>query len=356
MLEHHKRARPRRTGSRAGTTWTAITGLVVGLVVAAVALAGCGGAAEAGAAGGGRVSLVAYSTPKEAYAELIPAFEKTPAGSGVTFIQSYGASGAQSRAVAAGLPTDVAALSLAPDITKLVDAGLVAKDWDSDAYHGMVTRSVVVLVVRKGNPKGINGWDDLVRPGVKVLTPNPLSSGGARWNVLAAYGAQLKEGKTPDQALTYLKELFGHVVAQDASAATSLQTFTGGVGDVLLSYENEAIAAKAKGKDVEWVVPDATILVENPVAVTTKSSNPQAAKAFVDFLRTKPAQQIFAKYGYRPVVAGDRPVRIPHARAALHHRGPRRLEGRVEAVLRPPAGLDRPGREGRGCERWLICP
>ena len=158
--------------------------------------------------------------------------------------------------------------------------------------------------------------------------------------MLAAYGAQLKEGKTPDQALAYLKELFGHVVAQDASAATSLQTFTGGVGDVLLSYENEAIAAKAKGKDVEWVVPDATILIENPVAVTTKSSNPQAAKAFVDFLRTKPAQEIFAKYGYRPVVAGvTGPVRLPDARAALHHRRPRRLEGRVDAVLRPPQGL-----------------
>jgi sulfate/thiosulfate transport system substrate-binding protein len=266
-------------------------------------LAACG-TADAASGGGARLALVAYSTPKDAYAEIIPAFQKSAAGKGVTFSQSFGASGAQSRAIAAGLPTDVAALSLAPDITKLVDAGLVAKDWDADAYHGFVTRSVVVLVVRKGNPKGIHGWDDLVKPGVKVLTPNPLSSGGARWNVMAAYGAQLKAGKTPDQALAYLKQLFGHVVAQDAAAATSLQTFTSGVGDVLVSYENEAIAAKAKGKDVEWVVPDATILIENPVAVTTKSPNPQAAKAFVDFLRTKPAQEIFAKYGYRPVVDG----------------------------------------------------
>jgi sulfate transport system substrate-binding protein len=191
-----------------------------------------------------------------------------------------------------------------------VDAGLVAKNWDADAYHGFVTRSVVALVVRKGNPKGIHGWNDLVRPGVKVLTPNPLSSGGARWNVLAAYGAQLKAGKTPDQALAYLKDLFGHVVAQDASAATSLQTFTSGVGDVLLSYENEAIAAKAKGKDVDWVVPDATILIENPIAVPTRSTNPQAAKAFVDFLRTRPAQEVFAKFGYRPVLDG---VTGPHA-------------------------------------------
>jgi len=271
---------------------------------AALALLAACGTADASAGGGGRLALVAYSTPKDAYAQLIPAFEKSAAGKGVTFSQSYGASGAQSRAIAAGLPADVAALSLAPDITKLVDAGVVAKDWDSGAYHGFVTRSVVALVVRKGNPKGIHGWADLVRPGVKVLTPNPLSSGGARWNVLAAYGAQLRAGRTPDQALAYLRELFTHVVAQDASAATSLQTFTGGVGDVLISYENEAIAAKAKGKDVEWIVPDATILIENPIAVTTRSANPAAAAAFVDFLRTRPAQEIFAKYGYRPVVDG----------------------------------------------------
>ena len=271
---------------------------------AALALLAACGTADAAAGGAGRLALVAYSTPKDAYAELIPAFEKTAAGKGVTFSQSYGPSGAQTRAITAGLPADVAALSLAPDVTKLVDAGLVANTWDADAYHGFVTRSVVVLVVRKGNPKGIRGWDDLLKPGVRVLTPNPLSSGGARWNVLAAYGAQLKAGKTPDQALAYLRDLFGHVVAQDASAATSLQTFTGGVGDVLLSYENEAIAAKAKGKDVDWVVPDATILIENPVAVTTKSANSAAAKAFVDFLHTKQAQQIFAKYGYRPVVDG----------------------------------------------------
>jgi sulfate/thiosulfate transport system substrate-binding protein len=275
---------------------------------AALALLAACGTADA-SAGGGRVALVAYSTPKDAYAEIIPAFLKTAAGKGLTFSQSYGASGAQSRAIAAGLPTDVAALSLAPDITKLVDAGLVAENWDADAHHGFVTRSVVVLVVRKGNPKGIHGWDDLVKPGVKVVTPNPLSSGGARWNVLAAYGAQLKAGRTHDQALAYLEDLFGHVVAQDAAAATSLQTFTAGVGDVLISYENEAIAARTKGKDVDWVVPDATILIENPVAVATRSANPQAAKAFVDFLRARPAQEVFAKYGYRPVVEG---VSGPH--------------------------------------------
>jgi len=303
MFRNHRRTRPPGAAvARAGTVRTAA---VVGLVAGALALAGCGGAAEAGAAaGGGRLSLVAYSTPKEAYAELIPAFGRTAAGKGVTFTQSYGASGAQSRAVVAGLPADVAALSLAPDISKLVDAGLVAKDWNSDAYHGMVTRSVVVLVVRKGNPKGIKGWDDLVRPGVTVLTPNPLSSGGARWNVMAAYGAQVTAGKSQAQALDYLEQLFGHVVVQDASAAASLQTFARGQGDVLLSYENEAIAARDHGQAVDWVVPDSTILIENPVAVVSSGSNQAAAQAFVDFLRTKPAQEIFAAHGYRPVLDG----------------------------------------------------
>ena len=279
--------------SRPGRTSRRVL-LAGGAAGAALTLLAACSTADAAAGGSDRLALVAYSTPKDAYAELIPAFTRTAAGSGVTFSQSYGASGAQARAVVAGLPADVAALSLAPDVTKLVDAGVVAKDWDAGAYHGIVTRSVVVLVVRKGNPKHIQGWDDLVRPGVKVLTPNPLSSGGARWNVMAAYGAQLEAGRTPAQALAYLRDLFTHVVAQDASAATSLQTFTGGVGDVLISYENEAVAARAKGKDVDWVVPDATILIENPVAVTTRSANAAAAKAFVDYLRTRPAQEIFA--------------------------------------------------------------
>ena len=160
-----------------------------------------------------------------------------------------------------------------------------------------------MLVVRKGNPKGINGWDDLVRPGVKVLTPNPLSSGGARWNVLAAYGAQLKEGKTPDQALTYLKELFGHVVAQDASAATSLQTFTGGVGDVLLSYENEAIAARPRAR-TSMGRPGRHDPRREPGRGDDEELEPAGGEGLRRLPRTKPAQQIFAKYGYRPVVDG----------------------------------------------------
>ncbi|MGZ4602515.1 MAG: sulfate ABC transporter substrate-binding protein [Kineosporiaceae bacterium] len=297
-----------RIRARARTRAVATTaGLAA--VTASALLAGCGSSTDTASAAtsggsGGRLSLVAYSTPKDAYAELIPAFQQTGAGKGVTFAQSYGASGAQSRAILAGLPTDVAALSLAPDVTKLVSAGLVAKDWNAGPHQGMVTRSVVVLLVRKGNPKHITGWDDLIRPDVKVVTPNPLSSGGARWNVMAAYGAQIKAGKTQAEAVAYLKQVFAHVVVQDPSAAASLQTFSRGVGDVLVSYENEAIAAQAHGQSVDWVLPGATILIENPIAVVTSGKHEQTAKAFVDYLLTKPAQQIFANHGYRPVVEG----------------------------------------------------
>jgi sulfate transport system substrate-binding protein len=165
----------------------------------------------------------------------------------------------------------------------------------------MVTDSVTTFVVRKGNPKNIHTWADLLKPGVQVLTPNPFTSGGARWNIMAAYGAQLKQGKTPDQALAYLKELFTkHVPVQDKSARDALQTFTGGKGDVLLSYENEAITAQQKGEKVDYVTPDQTILIENPVAVTTKAK--PEAKKFLDYLWSPAAQTIFAKHGYRPVV------------------------------------------------------
>jgi sulfate transport system substrate-binding protein len=165
----------------------------------------------------------------------------------------------------------------------------------------MVTDSVTTFVVRKGNPKHIKTWADLLKPGVQVLTPNPFTSGGARWNIMAAYGAQLKQGKTPAQALAYLKELFTkHVPVQDKSARDALQTFTGGKGDVLLSYENEAITAQQKGEKVDYVTPDQTILIENPVAVTTKAK--PEAKEFLKFLWTPAAQTVFAKHGYRPVV------------------------------------------------------
>jgi sulfate/thiosulfate-binding protein len=278
--------------------------------VALVALvaAGCGGASDtkdataATGGGGAKLALVAYSTPQVVYDELAPKFAATPQGKGVSFTSSYGASGDQSRAVDSGLPADVVAFSLAPDITRLVKDGLVDAGWTSEPHKGIVTDSVTTFVVRKGNPKHIHTWADLLKPGVQVLTPNPFTSGGARWNIMAAYGAQLKLGKTPAQALAYLRELFTkHVPVQDKSARDALQTFTGGKGDVLLSYENEAITAEQKGEKVDYVTPDQTILIENPVAVT-KKAKPQA-NAFLSYLWTPAAQTVFAKHGYRPVVA-----------------------------------------------------
>src|SRR5215204_125110 len=208
------------------------------------------------------LTLVAYSTPREAYEAIIPLFQAAPEGAGVQFETSFAGSGEQSRAVEGGLPTDIVALSLEPDITRLVEEGLVAEDWNADEYKGMVSDSVVVLAVRPGNPKGITGWDSLLAEGVEVITANPLTSGGARWNVLAAYGAPLLQGKSEDEALEYLRQLFTHVPVFDKSARESLATFTGGKGDVLIAYENEAITAQQKGEQLEYIIPDQTILTE----------------------------------------------------------------------------------------------
>jgi sulfate/thiosulfate transport system substrate-binding protein len=275
--------------------------LPIGLFAALAALAGV--VSACGTSGSGtKVTLVAYSTPQEAYEQLIPAFQKTAEGKGTSFRQSYGASGDQERAVEAGLDADVVALSLAPDVDKLVKAGKVDASWAQGRNEGFVTNSVVVLATRKGNPKHIETWDDLVKPGVEVITPNPFTSGGARWNVMAAYGAQLEQGRSKQQALDYLTKLFGNVAVQDKSARESLQTFTGGKGDVLISYENEAITAQAKGEDLDYVVPDQTILIQNPAAVTSDSRHPAAAKAFLDYLHSEAAQKIYASKGYRSVI------------------------------------------------------
>jgi len=276
--------------------------IICSFVIAGLALAGCGGsssddAAPEGAAGG-NVRLVAYSTPREAYAKLIDLYT-SGAGKGVEFDQSFGASGEQSRAVEAGLNADVVAFSLEPDMTRLVEDDIVPTDWNAGEHKGMVTDSVVVFMVRDGNPKGIKGWDDLVKDGVEVVTPNPFTSGGARWNVMAGYGAQLEQGKTKEQAQAYLEDLFHNVTVQDKSARESLTTFAAGKGDVLLAYENEAIFAERQGQPFEYVVPDQTILIENPVAATKDAS--AAGKAFVDFLFTDEAQKVYGDEGYRPV-------------------------------------------------------
>jgi sulfate transport system substrate-binding protein len=277
------------------------------------ALAGCGGSSDTtasagtkssgGSSGGGpKLALVAYSTPQTAYDALIPQFQQTAAGTGVTFSESYGASGAQSRAVDRGQAADVVAFSTTPDVTRLVKDGIVSSGWNAGPQKGIVTDSVVTLVVRKGNPKHITGWDDLIKPGVDVVTPNPSTSGSARWNILAAYGGELKEGKTPAQAQAYLKTLLTkNVSVQDSSGRAALQTFTGGKGDVLISYENEAIAAKKKGLAVDYFVPKQTILIETPIAVTSRSSHQTQAQAFVQWLLRPQAQTLWAQKGYRPV-------------------------------------------------------
>jgi sulfate/thiosulfate-binding protein len=279
------------------------------LAVTALAVAGCGGAsddssdssASSGSNGGGAakssLSLVAYSTPEVVYDEVIPDYEKTPEGEGVSFKTSYGASGDQSRAVLAGQKADIVAFSLAPDVDKLTDDKLVPADWVAQTEAaggkgGFVTTSLVSFVVRKGNPKGIKGWDDLLKDGVKVVTPNPFTSGAAKWNLLGAY----QHG-----GIAYVKKLLtDHVPVQPKSGREALQTFTGGEGDVLISYEYEYATAVKKGeKNIELVQPDDTFLIQNPIAATTAGGAKGAA--FVKFALGDSAQQHFADWGYRPV-------------------------------------------------------
>jgi sulfate/thiosulfate transport system substrate-binding protein len=282
---------------------------VVLIVLAGVAAAGCGGASDdkggntaSAATDGdkGTLSLVAYSTPQVVYDELIPAFGKTAAGEGVGFKTSFGPSGDQARAVEAGQKADVVTFSTEPDMTRLVDAGLVAPDWKSGSNDGLVTTSVVSFVVRNGNPKNIHTWQDLLKPGVEVLTPNPFSSGAAKWNLLAGYGWASNGGKDPQAGLDYLRKLITeHVTVQDKSGREALQNFIGGNGDVLLSYEYEAITANKNGEDLDYVIPDDTIKINIDIA-TTKDA-PAPAKSFLDYVLSKPAQETFAGWGYRPV-------------------------------------------------------
>lgn len=275
---------------------------LVGVSACASTDAGAGEAAAGTSEESVELSLVAYSTPQAAYEKIIAAFQQTEAGKDVTFSQSYGASGDQSRAVEAGLPADFVMFSLETDMTRVVDAGIVDKAWNADEHQGMVTDSVVALIVREGNPKKINDWDDLLRDDVEVITPNPFSSGGARWNIMAGYGAQIENGASEAEAETFLADLLANVPVQDESARAALQTFTGGKGDVLIGYENEAIFAQQNGQPIEYVIPDSTILIENPAAVTSTSEHPEEAQAFLDFVRGEEAQKIFAENGYRPVL------------------------------------------------------
>jgi len=260
------------------------------------------GLSSTAGASGSSVALVAYSTPKPAFATLIKSFEATKAGTGITFSQSFGASGSQETSVADGLPADVVNFSTALDMQKLVTAGLVAKSWDKGPTKGIVTDSIVSFIVRAGNPKHITTWADLIKPGVKVITPNPFSSGSAKWNLMAAYGAQLALGKSKSQALTYLSKLLANTVAQPTSASTALQQFLSGEGDVLLDYEDDALYAKSQGEPITIVTPPQSILIQNPIAVTTDASDPAGAKAFVSYLLSPAGQTIWGSLGYRPVL------------------------------------------------------
>lgn len=278
----------------------------------ALAMSGCAGggssdsvtsvpAKQAGAVTG-TVSIYGYSVAKTAYAKLIPGFAATSKGSGVQFQQSYGASGDQSRKVAAGAPADVVSFSVEPDISRLVKAGLVDASWNAGPDKGVPFGSVVTIVVRKGNPKGIHDWDDLLKPGVSVVTPNPFSSGSAKWNLLAPFAAKSDGGKNPTAGLAYLTRLItGHVHVQPTSGREATETFLQGTGDALLSYEDEAIATERAGEPVQHVTPPQTFKIENPVAVLSKSRNATAAKAFVAYLYTPAGQTLVAEAGFRPV-------------------------------------------------------
>jgi sulfate transport system substrate-binding protein len=282
------------------------------VAVLAVGLAGgvaaCGGSSDDSASGseaggGGSLDLIAYSTPQTVYEDsIIPAFQETPEGEGVEFSSSFGSSGDQSRAVEAGQPADFVHLPIEPDITRLVDAGLVAEDYaDQDEYEGKVQESVVVFITRPGNPKDIQDWDDLLRDDVDVITPNPFTSGGARWNIMAAYGQVIENGGSEEEALTFVEDMLRNTVVQDASARDSLNTFLGGQGDVALSYENEAIGAIDAGEELEYTVPDDTILIETLGVIPTEAENADTATAFQEFLLSEEGQTLFAEGGYRPV-------------------------------------------------------
>jgi sulfate transport system substrate-binding protein len=269
-------------------------------VAAAIGLSACGSSSS----GGGdskSVNLVAYSVPKPAYDALATAFGQTSQGSGVKITASYGASGTQATAVTNGQKADFVNFSVGSDMTKLVP-GQVAQDWNAGPTKGIISDSVVVIVVRPGNPKGIKGWADLVKPGVQIITPDPASSGSAKWNILAAYTHVLKNGGTEDEAQAYLSSFFKNVVSKPSSGAQATSTFLNGTGDALLSYESEAIGGRQKGDKFDYIVPAESMLIETPAAVTAKAST--AAKDFLSFALSDQGQKIFASKGFRPAVQG----------------------------------------------------
>lgn len=289
------------------------------IAVTATVLAGCGGGASDVVGGSDSnaettLTLVAYAVPEPGWSKIIPAFADTPEGKGVAVTTSYGASGDQSRAVVDGKPADIVNFSVEPDVTRLVKAGKVSPEWNADATKGIPFGSVVSLVVRKGNPKNIKDWDDLLAPGIEVVTPSPLSSGSAKWNLLAPYASKSNGGQDQQAGLDFVKSLVSdHVKTRPGSGREATDVFLQGSGDVLISYENEAINIERKGAEkgdvaVEHVNPPQTFKIENPVAVVTAGSHLDKATALKNFLFTPQGQKIWAEAGFRPVdpaVAAD---------------------------------------------------
>jgi sulfate/thiosulfate transport system substrate-binding protein len=266
------------------------------LAVVATAIAGAATAAEHRTKAV-TLNLVAYSTPRPVLTKLIEEFRKTPAGSDINVRASYGPSSAQGQAVANGLPADGVILNTGNDINDLVDKGLISKNWDKQSYNGVVWNSVVVYGLRNGNPKKIKGWNDLVKPGVQAVTVNPFTGGIAKWNILAAYVAQRRLGRTEKQAIDYLRRFYkNNVVSQDSSGSNATNTFLAGKGDVLLTFESEALNGK-----IPFVIPRQTMLIDVYIAALQKSENKEEWNAFSRFLKTYPAQKILAENGYRPV-------------------------------------------------------
>jgi sulfate/thiosulfate-binding protein len=296
---------------------------VLALLVTISLLTACGGSQgnpaqsdQASQPSGEQVKLIlgAYTTPREAYQELIPIFQqlwKEKTGQDVVFEESYLGSGAQSRAIVEGFEADIAALSLEADINRIQNAGLITHDWKDNPYKGMVSTSIVSFAVRPGNPKGIQDWADLAQDGLEILTPNAKTSGGAMWNILALYGAAKRgfvEGVPKDNdvaAQDFLLSVLKNVTVMDKGARESITNYEKGVGDLAITYENEVLVGQKSGQLYELVIPRSTILIENPVAVidtyVDEHGTREAAEAFVEFLFTREAQEIFAKYGLRSV-------------------------------------------------------
>lgn len=302
--------------STAGNRWWRVVLAAVVALLTITTVSACGGGStdvpggEDISGGSRHLNLVAYATPKPGFDVIIPAFRASPEGRDIGFSQSYGASGDQSRKAARHVPADVVNFSVEPDVTRLVTEGLVDEDWRTQAPNNSIPfGSVVALVVRKGNPKNIHDWDDLLKPGVQVITPNPGSSGSAKWNLLAPYAAKSKGGVDNEAGLAYIKELIrDHVSVIPKSGREATTAFEQGQGDVLITYENEAImlnranaTASAKGQS-EYLIPPQTFKIENPVAVVNTSDDKAAATSFVDFLFTDEAQRLWAQQGFRPVV------------------------------------------------------